>query len=194
MDEKELNERLYGMFKEMLTVLENGKQGFLRESEALIKESETRLNGILSSNLPFTEALVKKVSKDKVEKKYLSLLPRLQLMAATIRNLIEQEEKKTGSGVLFTEKAVNEIRELYDLIQTQFQDATDYILTRNPRLKMNIKTGMERLFKTAEQYATEHEVRLITGLCLPKASYLYLAIVDCIKRVSRELATFGEAL
>jgi Na+/phosphate symporter len=194
MNEKEMNQRLYEMFKEMLLVLENSRQGFLSESETLLTESETRLNRILTSNLPFTEELVKKARKDEVEKKYLNLLPHLQLMAATVRNLIDQEKTKTGSGVLFTEKAVNEIRELHGLIQTQFQDATDYILTRNPRLKMNIKTGMERLSKTAEQYATDHEIRLITGVCMPKASYLYLAIVDCIKRVSMELATFSEEL
>ena len=194
MEEKELNQRLYDMFKEMLLVLENNKQGFLSESEALLTESGTRLNRILTSNLPFAEDLVRKARKDDVERKYLTLLPHLQLMAATIRNLIEQEKKRTASGVLFTEKAVNEIGGLHGLIQTQFQDATDYILTRNPRLKMNIKTGMERLSKMAEQYATDHEIRLITGVCMPKASYLYLAIVDCIKRLSMELATFSEEL
>jgi Na+/phosphate symporter len=194
MDEKELNQKLYDMFKEMLLVLENSKQGFLTENEKLLTESETRLTGILTSNLPFTEEIVKKISKDKLEKKYLTLLPHLQLMAATVRNLIDQEKQKVGSGVLFTEKAVNEIRELHTLIQTQFQDATDYILTRNPRLKTTIKGEMEKLFKAAEQHATEHEVRLITGLCMAKASFLYLAIVDCIKRVSRELTNFTEEL
>jgi Na+/phosphate symporter len=194
MDEKTLNQKLYDMFKEMLLVLEKGKQGFLTESEKLLTESETRLNGILASNLPFTEEVVKKISKDELDKKYLSLLPHLQLMAATVQNLLDQEKKKMKSGALFTEKAVNEIRGLLGLIQTQFQDATDYILTRNPRLKSTIKGEMEKIFKTAEQYATEHEVRLITGLCMAKASFLYLAIVDCIKRVSRELTNFTEAL
>ena len=194
MDEKTLNQKLYEMFSEMSLVLEDSKQGFLTESEKLLTESETRLNGILTSNLPFTEEIVKKTSKDDLEKKYLILLPHLQLMAATVRNLLDQEMKKIGSGVLFTEKAIHEISDLLDLTQAQFQDATDYLLTRNPRLKMAIKEEMEKLFRTAEQYATEHEVRLITGVCMAKASFLYLAIVDCIKRVSMELEHFTEAL
>ena len=194
MDKKELNQRLYDMFEEMLLVLEKSKQGFLTESERLLTESETRLTGILTSNLPFTEEVVRKISKDELDKKYLSLLPHLQLMAATVRNLLDQEKKKIASGVLLTEKAVNEIRELLALMQAQFQDATDYILTRNPRLESTIKGEMEKLFKTADLYATEHEVRLITGLCMAQASFLYLAIVDCIKRVSRELTNFTEEL
>jgi Na+/phosphate symporter len=194
MEEKTLNQKLYDMFKEMLLVLEKSKEGFLAESEKLLTESETRLNGILTSNLPFTEEVVKKISKDGLDKKYLSLLPHLQLMAATVQNLLDQEKKKIKSGILFTEKAVNEIRDLLGLMQAQFLDATDYILTRNPRLKTAIQGEMEKLFKTAEHYATEHEVRLITGLCLAQASFLYLAIVDCIKRVSRELTNFTETL
>lgn len=194
MDKKELNQRLYDMFKEMLLVLEKSKQGFLAESEKLLSESETLLAGILTSNLPFTEEVVKKISKDEQDKKYLSLLPHLQLMAATVQNLLDQEKKKIKSGSLFTEKAINEIRDLLSLMQALFRDATDYILTRNPRLKSTIKGEMEKIFKTAEQYATEHEVRLITGLCMAQASFLYLAIVDCIKRVSRELTNFTEAL
>jgi len=68
MDKKELNQRLYDMFEEMLLVLEKSKQGFLTESEKLLTESETRLTGILTSNLPFTEEVVKKISKDELDK------------------------------------------------------------------------------------------------------------------------------
>ncbi len=194
MEEKELNQRLYDMFKKMLLVLEKMRQGFLAQNQTMLKESETQLTQILTANLPFTEEVIKKATKNEVEKKYLSLLPHLQLMAAVLQNLIDEEQKQIASGVLFTQKAVDETRDLHSLMQSQFQDATDYILTRNPRLRMSVKTGMEKLFKTAEQYSTDHEIRLITGVCMPKASYLYLAIVDCIKRVSMELTSFSEEL
>jgi Na+/phosphate symporter len=194
MEEKELNQRLHEMFKEMLLVLESTKQGFLAENQMLLKEAETKLTRILTSNLPFTEELVKKETKDEFETKYLNLLPHLQLMAVTVRNLINEEKKKIESSHLLTDKAVNEIKELFTLMQTQFDDTVDYILTRNPHLRMHIRTGMESLFDRADDYATEHQVRLIAGVCMPKASYLYLAIVDCIKDVSRELASFAEKL
>jgi Na+/phosphate symporter len=194
MEEKELNQRLYKMFKEMLLVLESVKQGFLAQNQTTLTEAETKLSGILTSNLPFTEDLVKKETKNEVEKKYLNLLPHLQLMAVTLRNLINEKKKKIELNLLFTDKAINEIKELYTLMQTQFQDTTDYILTTNPHLRTHIRTGMERLFEGADEYAIGHETRLITGVCMPKASYLYLAIVDCIKGVSKELTIFSEKL
>jgi len=194
MEEKELNQRLYDMFKEMLLVLESAKQGFLAENETILEEAEIKLTRILTSNLPFTEHLIKKETKNEVEKKYLNLLPHLQLMASIIRNLINEKKRKIEPNLFFTDKAINEIKELYVLLQTQFEDTTDYILTRNSHLKVHIRTGMENLFKRAEEYVTEHEIRLITGVCMPKASYSYIAIVDCIKGASRELTSFSEKL
>ncbi len=194
MEEKELDQRLNEMFKEMVEVLETAKQGFLVENQTTLTEAERRLTRMLTSNLPFTESVVRKETKDPVEKKYLNLLPHLQLMAGMIRNLINEEKRKIESTLLFTDKAMTEIKEISTLMQTQFQDATDYLLTKNPRLKMHVRTGMEHLLEKAEDYVTAHEKRLIEGVCVPKSSYAYVAIVDLIKRVSMELSNFSEKL
>lgn len=92
-------------------------------------------------------------------------MPHLQLMAVIIRNLISENKKKIESNILFTDKAINEIKGLYTLILTQFEDTTDYILTRNPHLRMHMKTGMENLFKRAEDCIAEHTTRMITCAC-----------------------------
>ena len=194
MEQIELNRRLHLMFKETLLVLESAKEGFLRENQTILTEAETKLTGILTSNLSFTEDLAKKETKDEVEKKYLILLPNLQLMAGIIRNLINEKKRKIESSLLFTDKAINEIEGLYTLMQTQFEDATDYVRTRTPHWKMHIRTGMENLSERAGDYVASHQIRLITGVCMPKASYSYIAIVDLIKGVSRELTIFSEKL
>ncbi len=194
MEERELDQTLHAMFKEMLLVLESTKEGFLTGNQTSLTEARTILTRILTSNLSFTEKLVKKETKDEVEKKYLNLLPHLQLMAGIIRSLINEKKKKIESSLLFTDKAVNEIKQLYTMLQTQFEDTKDYILTRNPHLRMHIRMGMENLSERASDYAAMHETRLITGVCMPKASYSYIAMVDLIKRASRELTTFSDKL
>jgi len=194
MEEKELNQRLYDIFKEMLLVLESIRQGFWAEKETFLREAETKLRWILTSNLPFTEELIKKETKNEFEKKYVTLLPHLQLTAIILRKLINEIKRKIESNLLFTDKAINEIKELYALLQTQFEDTTDYILTRNSHLRMQIRTGIRNIYEKGNEYSTRHETRLITGVCMPKASYSYLAIVDCIKGVSREFSSFSEKL
>jgi len=194
MEEKELNQKLHEMFKEMSLVLEDTKQGFLTQNQTTVKKADTKLTEILTSNLPFTEELAQKRTKDEVEKKYLNLLPNLQLMAVIIRNLISENKKKIESSLLFTDKAIDEIKHLYTLMLAQFKDTTDYILTRNLHLKMHIKTGMENLFERIEDCIAEHETRLIMCACVPKASYSYVAIIESIKVLSRELNNFSEKL
>jgi Na+/phosphate symporter len=194
MEEKELNQKLHEMFKEMSLVLEDTKQGFLTQNQTTLKKADAKLTEILTSNLPFTEELAQKRIKDEVEKKYLNLLPNLQLMAVIIRNLISENKKKIEASLLFTDKAIDEIKHLYTLMLTQFEDTTDYTLTRNPHLRMHIKTGMENLFERVEDCIAEHETRLVTCGCIPKASYSYVAIIDSVKGLSRELNNFSEKL
>jgi Na+/phosphate symporter len=59
-------------------------------------------------------------------------------------------------------------------------------------LHAEIKAGWEKTFKLIDEYAIIHQNRLITGVCVPQASYLYLDIVDSIKRISRGLIDFAE--
>jgi hypothetical protein len=68
MEEKELDQRLHDMFKEMSLVLESMRQGFLAGDQRPLTEAETRLTRILTSNLPFTEKLIKKETKMKLKK------------------------------------------------------------------------------------------------------------------------------
>jgi hypothetical protein len=115
-------------------------------------------------------------------------------MALIIRNLISENEKKMQTGLLFPDKVIDEIKGLYTLMVIQFEDATDYILTRNPNMRMHIKTGMETLFKRAEDCITELSAWMITYSFMPKVSYSYVAILDSIKGLSRELNKFSEKL
>ncbi len=74
MEEKELDQRLHDMFKEMLSVLESMRQGFLAGDQTPLTEAETKLTRILTSNLPFTEELAQKQIKDEVGRRALQPL------------------------------------------------------------------------------------------------------------------------
>jgi Na+/phosphate symporter len=101
-------------------------------------------------------------------------------------------ETKVELKILFSEKALSEIKGLYAILEEQFQDTKDYITTKNLVLKAEIKAGWGKIFKAADEYAIIHQGRLIAGVCMPQASYLYLDIVDSIKRISRGLIDFSE--
>jgi Na+/phosphate symporter len=192
MEEKELNQRFHNMFEKMTPILEDMKKGFFTQNNTILKESEKRFREILKSALPFAEKLIEEKEKDEVEKRYVNLVLPVQMTALALENLIEKMHIKVESHILFSEKALNEIKELFAVMESQFIDTKDYILTKNPHLKNNIKSGKEKIIKMANEYALVHEQRLITGVCMPKASYLYIDITDSLKRIARGLFDFAE--
>jgi Na+/phosphate symporter len=192
MEEKELNQRFHNMFEKMTPILEDMKKGFFTQNNTILKESEKRFREILKSALPFAEKLIEEKEKDEVEKRYVNLVLPVQMTALALENLIEKMHIKVESHILFSEKALNEIKELFAVMESLLIDTKDYILTQNPHLKNNIKSGKEKIIRMANEYALVHEQRLITGVCMPKASYLYIDITDSLKRIARGLFDFAE--
>ena len=194
MEEKELTQRLYEMFDATMPALENITNGFLTQNEAMLQKGETQFVEILSSNLSFAEKIITEGQKNEVDKRFLSLLVPLQKIASAVRSLMAKQKTTLRRDVIFSVKAITEITELLTVMKTQFRDTRDLILTKNPSLKENIKSGVERIIEMADKYTLVHQERLITGVCTPKASYLYLDVIGSIKRVAQELVSFSEKI
>jgi Na+/phosphate symporter len=191
MDEKEMTYKFYEVFDAVMPILDSVKKGFFSQKETVIKEGKTKFRDIIKSRVGFVEGIIEKEDKDALEKKYLSLLPAFQTIGLAIENLINKMETKIELHILFSERALTEVKELFNLMLTEMRDTRDFLLTGNPHLKENIKTGMEKICKEADEYALVHQNRLITGVCMPKASYLYLDIIDSFERIAKGLFEFS---
>jgi Na+/phosphate symporter len=77
-------------------------------------------------------------------------------------------------------------------VGAEFTDVKDYCMTKNPLLKTQIQADMEKVRKMIDDFDTIHQNRLITGVCMPKASYLYIDMTDSLKRMATELAAFAD--
>ena len=194
MEEKELTQRLYDMFEAAMPALDYITNGFLTQNQTMLQKGETQFVEILSSNLSFTEIIIMAEQKNEVDKKFLSLLVPLQQIASSVRNLMAKQNMTLRRNIIFNVKAVAEITELLTVMKIQFRDTRDLILTKNPSLKENVKSGMERIIEMAGKCNLAHQERLITGASTPIASYLYLDIIGSIKTVAQELVRFSERI
>jgi Na+/phosphate symporter len=192
MEEKEMTEMLHSLFEEMIQVLHQIRKGFFAQKGPLLRENLAKLREILKSRVGFVEKLVGQRNKNEVMKKYLNLIPSLQVTASALENLAEKMAIKVESHILLSEKAVKEIEHVFGLILDQHRDAKDLVLTKNPHLKHTIKEGKEKIIRAADEYSLVHEERLIMGICMPKASYLYLDIIESFKRIARGVNDFAE--
>ena len=192
MEEKRRVEWFNNVFAKALPILDNVKKGFLAQKLDIVRENKEEFREMLKSLVASVQKIIDEKDKTEVQKQYLTLIPAFQTIGLAMENLISKMETKLELKILLSEKALAEIKELYTILEEQFRDTRDYMTTKNPVLKAGIKANWEKIFTLVDEYAIIHQNRLIAGVCVPQASYLYLDIVDSIKRISRGLLDFAE--
>jgi len=192
MEEQELTSRYCSLFEETLPILTTIYNGFAGQKLNLLKESRSKFRGVWKNRLPVVEKLVEDKDKNEVEKSFVGALPHLQRVALAIDNLIDKMEIKIETRTLFSQKALDEIKQFMVAVGAEFTDVKDYCMTKNPILKEQIRVDMEKIRKMIDEFEMIHQNRLITGVCMPQASYLYIDMTDSLKRMAKELAVFAD--
>lgn len=192
MDERELTNKFCSIFDETLPILNSIYKGFVSHKINVLRESRLKFREVLKKQLPFSQKLIEDKEKDEIEKKYVNLVPHLQRVALAIDNLVDKMEIKVETRLLFSQKALDEIKQLMIAVGVEFTDVKDYCMTKNPILKEQIKVDMENIRKLIDDFEIIHQNRLITGVCMPQASYLYIDMTDSLKRIAKELAVFAD--
>jgi Na+/phosphate symporter len=192
MEEREITDRINKLFEETVPILNNIYRGFVSEKINLLKESRLKFRESLKKRLPGVEKLIEDKDKNEAVKSFVIALPHLQRVALALDNLVDKMEIKVETSVLFSQKALDDIKQLMVAVGAAFTDVKDYCMTKNPILKEQIQADMENIRKMIDEFEIIHQNRLITGVCLPKASYLYIDMTDSLKRMAKELAAFAD--
>ncbi|MHB8171302.1 MAG: Na/Pi cotransporter family protein [Thermincolia bacterium] len=101
---------------------------------------------------------------------------------------------KISDGVLFSYKAVDELSYLFKALRDSLRQVHDIFLTDNPVLLNYLQEKIKICREEANRYATEHEERLIKGVCLPQSSSIYLLIMDPLKDILWHVSEIGQLL
>ncbi len=192
MEAHEITKTYIDLFDEVIPLLPSIYKGFVSQKIELLKEARTKLRGIWKKHLPETEHIIGEREKTEAEKRFIIALPHLQRVALAIDNLIDRMETKIQADVLFSPKAIEEIKQLMLAIGTEFNDVKNYCANTTEENKKKVKEDLDKVWKLASNFEITHQNRLIIGVCMPKASYLYIDITDSLKRIARELAEFAE--
>jgi len=128
---------------------------------------------------------------DPYVRSFLAVPDHLLKILENIETLSEIIDRKIRDNVLFSDRAVKETVFLLQRLIEILSPTGDIILARNTFLNMYIEESQEGVGKTAREYATFHEERLIKGVCLPSSSSLYLNMLNAINNIawhSKEIA------
>ncbi len=138
--------------------------------------------------------LDKQPAKRKAGLKVKTILTHLAAIADKLGGFADPLEKKIKDGVLFSEKAVSQTNHLFDHQAGLLRSILDILRTDNNMLKRYVAEEGQRLVQRCNDFATEHEARLIEGLCLPQAAPIFLTILDNMRTLARHESDIAQNL
>jgi Na+/phosphate symporter len=94
-------------------------------------------------------------------------------------------ERMIKDGVVFTDRAIQEIDTLISKALELLDATRDVLRTSSTVLIRHVLTEGPAFEATASEFALFHQGRLIQGLCRPKASSIYLAMIDYLGGIER---------
>lgn len=191
---KELVSKLYDMNQsagECVYLLQNA---LIYNSSKSLEECEAKIRDISENEKILTPAFVEKAKENPDLRVYVIIPGHIERIGHSIENIIRCTRVKIGEGILFSDGASSEITFLMERLQEVLKTVSDIILARNSILREYVKESVAEIGRSANDFATSHEERLIEGLCKPEASPLFLDILDAIKVIAWHAKEIAESL
>ena len=113
-----------------------------------------------------------------------NILAHVEMIKEKVSELFDPVKKQISGGILFSDKAISQTNFLFDHEAGIFRSFEDILVTGNNILVTYVNGKIDDMHRLCIEFATDHEARLIEGLCQPQAAPIFLAILDCIRNIS----------
>jgi Na+/phosphate symporter len=185
--DKEVGEKMNQVCQSLIKMLELSFQGFRKHTEESLREVEKVTNEVRKNSSELTSLLISRSSSNEKErewaKPYLSITSSFDRMTFNIEGIVDRLKSKVQNRILFSDRAVKEINDIFQEAMDLLESLPDLILTQNKLLAQHIGEQVRSVFKIVNGYFEEHEERLIQGVCTPKSSPIYLGILESLKGI-----------
>jgi len=180
----ELIKEMSGLGNEVDTCLSLLQAAFINNSLDQLKECRDHVGSIKKTEVELAIKVTDTAKQISEMKQYILIPQHFLRIAENIDSLAEKTAKKVKENILFSERAIAEITYLLQRLKEIVKTATDLLFCENMILSSYIQESEANLVKTAIEYSTQHEERLIEGLCLPVSSSIYITMLDCIRNIA----------
>jgi Na+/phosphate symporter len=185
--DKEVGEKMIRVCQSLIKMLELSFQGFRKHSEEAVKEVEKVKDEIRKNSSELAHFLILKSSPYEKGKEwakpYLSMASSFDRMTFNIEGIVDRLKSKVQERILFSDRAVKEINDVFQEAMDLLESLPNLILTQDKLLAQHIGEKVRSVFKIANGYSEGHEERLIQGVCTPKSSPIYLGILESLKGI-----------
>ncbi len=190
-----LEEGLLVMLKKLHTMADLLYKCLLMGDPEKMGNCATLMEEIREEEKALTNALVcSPMTTGEVLKTVLLFPAKLERAGEALAEILDIAKRKAADGIPFSDKANDELKRLFDLLCEVLKNFKDLLATLNPSLIDILIAQEKELAQMTVDFALAHEERLIDGFCVPKASALYMGILDSAKGVDEYILNMTESL
>jgi Na+/phosphate symporter len=177
---------------EMLTLV---ARAFRTQSTATLERAKKLGGNVHQREKVLTEMIVKHLSAEagvtEANKDFLFVPMHLERVGDNIEFLVRAVNTMIAEGIPFTERAMGEVNTLFEKSIELLECVRDTVSTKNKILSRHIVDEGKRFENKADEFALLHQQRMIEGVCVPKASSMYLAMLDYLRGIESHCLQIG---
>ncbi len=190
-----LEEGLVVMLSKLETLAELSFKTLLSGDPTRLEQGKVLAHEVHAEEKSLTGAIVCYPQTTNPVLKTVVLFPgRLERIGDLMENILNCSRIKSRDGIVFSDRAIEELTETFKMLTGIFRKLRDMILNPSPEVLNELLSEEKRLAQINLEFAFAHEERLVDGTCLPKASSLYLDILDSVRNACRHLISMTESL
>ncbi len=174
---KDLKKDIYLIMHKAQEMLELTEDGFAKSKLSALDEADEISKEIHTKEDHLTAALAKMASTNSEARTLLTVPSHIEKIATSIKRITENSRSRIKEGMLFSDKAILETGKLFTKTKEVLKKAGEAAVTGAKAAVDGALADSEAVERMANEFATSHEERLVTGECSPKSSSTYLCIL-----------------
>ncbi len=200
MVEKDIAGKMIVVSQSLATMLELTYHGFRTLNRESIKEAEKGRDEVRKQTSKLAGFLISRCSSSEKEKekecirRFLPLSSTFDRMSYNLDGIIDRLKEMIRQDILFSDRGNREISGIFDATIQILRSLPDLILTQNELVAEHNEERAKAIFRTANECAEEHEKRLIEGVCIPKASPIFLGFIESLKAIASHALEVGKKI
>jgi Na+/phosphate symporter len=184
---KDLKKEVYLLMHKTQEMLELTEDGFMKNKLASLDEADELVKEIHTREDVLTATLAKMASTNSDARTLLSVPSHIEKIATSITRITDSNRTRIKEGLLFSDKAINETGKLFAWTTNVLKKAAEAAVTGVQTAIDTTMADADAMERMANNFATAHEDRLVTGECSPKSSSTYLCILYAFEDMGAQI-------
>ncbi len=174
---KDIKKEIYLIMHKAQEMLELTEDGFMKNKVTPLDEADELAKEIHTKEDILTATLAKMASSNGEARTILSVPAHIEKIASSIKRINDNSRSRIKEGLLFSDKAILETGKLFTKSKEILKKSGEAAVTGASATLTSVLADSDTLERMANDFATAHEERLVTGECAPKSSSTYLCIL-----------------